>query len=267
MIYLALSIIAICAYFIGNVNFARIVAWKKRKQDITQKGSFNPGTMNMLRVYGFRLAFLTMLGEFMKGGIPALIAGFTLNHFFPGSYCVAYFIAGLFAVIGQAFPVFYKFKGGKGLAVCAGILTFTPLWWLGLILFVLNCTMLYYTDIASVATLAFITEMGIALSLLLGVFKKMPDPYWWVSIIILWVMILVVFVSHRKNIVRLIQGKENKSGFGTRIDNALAKRKEKKSKIQNAEKEIIVEENKETIEKSGEDVQITSEEEIEIDKK
>ena len=56
MIYLYFAIIVVVSYFIGSVNFARILAWKKRKQDITTKGSFNPGTMNMLRVYGFGIA-------------------------------------------------------------------------------------------------------------------------------------------------------------------------------------------------------------------
>ena len=127
MIYLYFTIIVVACYFIGNVNFARILSWKRRRQDITTKGSFNPGTMNMLRVYGLRIAIGTMILEFIKGGIPALICGLVMEHFFPGMFYIAFLVAGLSAVLGQIFPVIYGFKGGKGWATCAGFFFFSPL--------------------------------------------------------------------------------------------------------------------------------------------
>ncbi len=244
MIYLWLAITAICSYLIGNVNFARIIADKSQKEDITKKGSFNPGTMNMLRVYGFKTAFFTMIFEFIKGGIPAFIAGFTIGHFYPGIYHIAFFTAGLFAVLGQMYPVIYKFKGGKGLAVCAGIFTFSPLWWLGLILFAINFTILYYTDIASMCTLMFIGEMAIALSLYFGVFHYV-DPYSWITIIIIWVMVFFVFLSHKQNLVRLFQGKENKANFAEKFDKMI--KRKPKNKVQ-AEKEIVIDEKGKSVE-------------------
>lgn len=223
MIYLYLAIIVIVSYFIGNVNFARILAWKRRNQDITTKGSFNPGTMNMLRVYGFRIAFGTMILEFIKGGIPALISGIVIEHFFPGMFYIAFFTAGISAVIGQIFPVIYKFKGGKGLAACAGVFFFSPLWWVGIILFIFCFIELYLIDIGSVATLTFVTGMAIATTIYMTVFETVnlywiipfgrTLSYWWVALILMWAMIAIIFIAHRKNLYRLAHRCENRTNF------------------------------------------------------
>ena len=249
MIYLWFTIIVIACYFIGSVNFARILAWKRRNQDITTKGSHNPGTMNMLRVYGFKIAVATLILEFIKGGVPALIAGLVMEHFYPGMFYVAYLTAGLSATIGQIFPAIYKFKGGKGLGTCAGVLFFSPLWWIGIILFAVNWMVLYYTDYASVATLSFITELGIATTIYLTVFKTPSlyfalefanvDPYYWISIILLWTMIGLVFISHRKNIYRLIHKSENKANFKKSLK-SLFKKNGKEEEVENQATETEV---------------------------
>ena len=254
MIYLWLIIIAITCYFIGSVNFARILAWKRRNQDITTKGSHNPGTMNMLRVYGLKIAVATMILEFLKGGIPALISGLIIEHFFPGMYFVAFFVAGLSAVIGQIFPAIYKFKGGKGLATCAGVFFFTPLWWVGIIMFIIACLILYFTDIASVATLSFVAGMGIAMTIYLTAFTEVSlfwcynfvntSPYFWIAVILLWAMICMVFIAHRKNIGRLIKGNENKANFRKSIKREREEVIQEKKESAVIEKEIVIEEEK-----------------------
>ena len=244
MIYLWLSLIVIACYFIGSVNFARILAWKRRKQDITTKGSHNPGTMNMLRVYGLKIALATMILEFFKGGIPALIAGLVINHFYPGLFYVAFFTAGLSAVIGQIFPAIYKFKGGKGLATCAGVFFFSPLWWVGLIMFIIGLLILYFTDYASVATLTFISSMGIASTIYIVLFRSNPlywsiefahvNPYFWISLILVWLMVGIVFFAHRKNLYRLFHGIENKANFKSKFK----KNKEEKNEENQSDKTV-----------------------------
>ncbi len=255
MIYLGFAIIVIACYFIGSINFARILAWKKRKQDITTKGSFNPGTMNMLRVYGLRIALGTMILEFIKGGIPALICGLVMEHFYPGMFYIAFFTAGISAVIGQIFPAIYKFKGGKGLATCAGVFFFSPLWWVGVILFIICVLELYWIDIGSVATLTFVTGMGIATTIYLTVFETLKLywiipfgktlSYWWVALILMWAMIGIIYIAHRKNLYRLAHRKENKVNFKKSLSDFFHK-KDKQIEIEqnveeNPEVEIIIE--------------------------
>ena len=69
---LLLVLAAFVSYFIGTINFSKIIAWKARKKDITKIGSHNPGTMNMLRSFGFGLALLTFIGEIVKAGLTCL---------------------------------------------------------------------------------------------------------------------------------------------------------------------------------------------------
>jgi glycerol-3-phosphate acyltransferase PlsY len=255
MIYLYFAIIVVVSYFIGSVNFARILAWKKRKQDITTKGSFNPGTMNMLRVYGFGIALWTLILEFIKGGIPALISGLVMEHFFPGMFYIAYFVSGLSAVIGQIFPAIYKFKGGKGLGTCAGVFFFSPLWWVGIILFIICFIELYFINIASVVTLTYITLLGVATTIYMTVFETVKLyfiipfgrtlSYWWVALVLMWCMIAIVYIAHRKNFYRLVHGKENKINFKKNLSDFFHK-KDKKVEIeenveQKPEAEIVVE--------------------------
>ena len=245
MIALWFVIIIIVCYFIGSVNFARILAWKRHNQDITTKGSHNPGTMNMLRVYGIKIAIATMLLEFLKGGVPALLAGLIMNHYYPGIFYVAFLTAGLSAVVGQIFPAIYNFKGGKCLATCAGVFLFSPLWWLGLIFFVLGCIVLYITDYASVATLSFVCEMTIATTIYLALFDRVA-PYWWIAIILVWVMFALIFFAHRGNLVRLAHKRENKANFSKSLQKLFNKKSditiiEKEQEQEKPEKEIIIE--------------------------
>ena len=82
MIYLALAICVVVGYLIGSISFARIFSWAFAKKDITEVGSHNPGTMNMLRTRGFGEAILTLVMDAIKSGLPALIAYFVVNYFF-----------------------------------------------------------------------------------------------------------------------------------------------------------------------------------------
>lgn len=102
--------IAFVSYFIGTVNFSKIIAWYFRHKDITKVGSGNPGTMNMLRSFGLGLALSTFIAEVVKAGLTCFI----FQLLFP-QYPIVYFFSGLFVLLGYIFPVWSKFKGGKGL--------------------------------------------------------------------------------------------------------------------------------------------------------
>ncbi len=103
---------AVASYFLGSLNFAIIISGRTYKQDIRNFGSKNAGMTNMMRTYGRKAAGLTFLGDTMKAIVACLIGYALLGNL--GAY-----IAGTASVIGHMYPIFYKFKGGKGVVTAA----------------------------------------------------------------------------------------------------------------------------------------------------
>ena len=99
----------IVCYLIGSINFAYLVA-KYKKINIQEIGSGNPGSSNVLRALGRNYAIVVLLGDLFKGVLPFLLFGIQTESI----------IYGVMAVVGHCFPIFYKFKGGKGIAVLVG---------------------------------------------------------------------------------------------------------------------------------------------------
>jgi glycerol-3-phosphate acyltransferase PlsY len=118
-------LLIIFSYLMGNINFAIIIS-KLKKQDIRTMGSGNPGTLNMSRNFGLKIGLLTLVLDMLKGAIPTFL-GFILyqNCFFDGTaipvHVFSKVMCGFFAVVGHIFPVFMKFKGGKGIATKIGV--------------------------------------------------------------------------------------------------------------------------------------------------
>lgn len=244
MIYLWMSIIVVVCYMIGNINFARIFTWHIKKKDITKVGSGNPGMANVLRTQGFGLAILTMIFEFIKGGVPALIAGIIMEKYYPGMFYVANLTAGFSAMLGQIFPVIYKFKGGKGVAVFVGVFFFSPLWWVALILFALCFVIALFARYGAHINLPYVFIMSGAVTLYNifwgGVYwgPPAPSPYWWVAIIIVWVMFLTEIYTHRKNIGRILHRRENKIDLQASLKDFYGKISKKRLETPKTEKEL-----------------------------
>lgn len=108
-LFMLLSVILCVAagYLMGSVNAAIIISTKKYKSDIRTHGSGNAGMTNMFRTFGKTGGLLTLFGDLAKTLVPILLGYLFFSY--PGSY-----IAGLFVVLGHCFPIYYKFKGGKG---------------------------------------------------------------------------------------------------------------------------------------------------------
>ena len=109
-------LVVLLAYLMGSVSFAIVVSRVRGLADPRSYGSGNPGATNMLRVAGKRLAILTLIGDLLKGLLPILLAkllGFNLQQ-------QAWI--GLAAVIGHLYPLYFRFRGGKGVATAAGML-------------------------------------------------------------------------------------------------------------------------------------------------
>ncbi|MBQ8908790.1 MAG: glycerol-3-phosphate acyltransferase [Clostridia bacterium] len=223
---LMLFMVAVVSYFIGTINFAKIISWNARRKDITKIGSKNPGTMNMLRSHGFGLALATFACEVAKSGLTCLLFKllFTYTGFAPYSE-IAYFTAGLFMVIGYDFPCWSKFKGGKGVAVFAGVFLFSPLWYVAIGWFLICFVLLIIIDIGSV--ISFLYTAGLSIAFTIYAWFKFDMISAIVATSIIWVLYILMLVKHRANISRLIHGKENRVGFKDKLGKIFHKNKNK----------------------------------------
>ena len=123
-------IMAVIAYLIGSVNFSILISKKKAGFDIREKGSGNAGTTNMLRTVGKGAALITLILDILKGVVTVWISmfySFILYKLFSLNLNSAYLvqIAGIFVILGHTFPIYFEFKGGKGVATTLGILLVT----------------------------------------------------------------------------------------------------------------------------------------------
>ncbi len=202
-------------YLLGSFNFGLIISQKKYHDDIRTHGSGNAGTTNMLRTYGKKAAILTLLGDMAKAAVAVtlgyLIADGTVTITEAGEaparminhYGAA--IAGLFVMLGHMFPVFYKFKGGKGVATSAMvILMLSP------ISFVF-CFAIFVIIVVGTRYVSLGSCMGmIFYPIILKAFSGQQN---FVAQGMAVLMACLVVFMHRENLKRLAQGKESKLTF------------------------------------------------------
>jgi len=219
MIGLYFAIIILSCYLIGNINFAKIVVKIGKNEDITQKGSGNPGTMNVVRNYGIFMGFIVLVLEAVKAGVPAIICATLMKGY--GLYELVFFVAGASVILGQVFPVIYKFKGGKGIACMAGLFFFTPYWWIAIITFFVCAFLLYLIDYAFLASLSFVTIMSV--TTIIGLVRAEVNYLWIVIVLISLIWVFALF-NHRSNFARFLAKKENKTGFRHKVLMAFSKR-------------------------------------------
>lgn len=207
---IALILSIIVAYLIGSLNFAIIVSKGLKKDDVRKYGSGNAGMTNVLRVFGKGPAALTLLGDFSKG-IVAILLSRLLFFLLCGNtdqLIVFEYIVGLFALAGHSYPVFYKFKGGKGVLVSAGVvLLLSPI--PVLIAIVVFIIVVAISKIVSLASISACVSAPIA-SFVLG--KIAGDEDVVVKTIMVTVFCAIIIGMHWQNIGRLIKGEENKFG-------------------------------------------------------
>ena len=211
-------IMAIIAYLIGSINFSILISKKKAGFDIREKGSGNAGTTNMLRTLGKKAAAITLILDILKGVITicfSMLYGVILYRIFNINLNSAFLvqIAGIFVILGHTFPIYFGFKGGKGVATTLGILLVTN-WHIGLICLVFALVLIILTKMVSVGALG-----AAILFPVLTVFSDQisfinPGNYIIYSIIIT----LIVCFNHRTNIQRLFAGTENKISFKNKIN-------------------------------------------------
>lgn len=213
MDYIFITELIVCfivSYLIGSISFGYIVG-KESGVDIRDEGSGNIGTTNALRTLGVKAGLVTFVGDFFKALIPVcvirVISGNVLSDTTDMTYLVT-IIAGIGAVLGHNFPFWMGFKGGKGIAVTAGVtvaIAFNhPLYWVGaLLLFIVIVIITKYVSLASLCVPAW------AVPVYTLAFQR-DNEYFVVALIISLLYTLLAFVKHASNIKRLINGTENK---------------------------------------------------------
>ena len=130
-------IIAVIAYAIGSINFSVLISKKIAGFDVREKGSGNAGSTNVLRAVGIKAAVITLICDILKGIVAILIAVLIGNIVGNTDRALLVQIAGILVVIGHTFPIFFQFKGGKGVATSLGVLLITN-WKIGLICLTYN---------------------------------------------------------------------------------------------------------------------------------
>jgi len=199
------------AYIMGSIPFGIIIS-KKKGIDPRQRGSKNIGATNVLRTVGKTPALLTLIGDILKGAIPVLICRVVVGYIsHQGDAAPVYRdealwegIVGVMAILGHVYPVFLKFKGGKGVATAIGVfISYTPLSTIFTILvwLLVAVTTRYSSLSAIVASLSlpfFILFFdGFSIKIYFGIFIAM-----------------LIIYRHGENIKRLIRGTEHRFGKG-----------------------------------------------------
>ena len=202
-------VVAIIAYLIGSINFSVIFSKKMAGFDVREKGSGNAGTTNMLRSVGKKAAAITLICDILKGVVAILIAMFVAWAFKVENAALLVQIAGIAVVLGHTFPIFFGFKGGKGVATSLGILIMSN-WQIGLICLVFGVVLIALTRMVSLGSCAAAVLFPV-LTLFINenYIVSQGSSYLIYSII----LAVIVLFNHRSNIKRILSGKENKISF------------------------------------------------------
>lgn len=205
MLMAGIVLCALVGYLFGSLNFALILSGRLYKDDIRNHGSKNAGTTNMMRTYGSKAALFTILGDMLKAVLAVIVGNLLMGVYFGG------YTAALACVLGHVFPVFYGFKGGKGVATAAAaILVLNPLAFLCVIaVFVLCVVCTRYVSLGSVLAaavfplLTFYTCFG----------NKTISSGSGYAFLCAFAMAVIVIVKHHTNLSRLAHGTESKFAF------------------------------------------------------
>ncbi len=197
IVFVPLALALLAAYVVGSIDFAVIIG-RMHGVDIHEVGSGNPGTSNVLRTLGKGPAIMVLLGDTLKGVIGAAMGWVASGDANPLGPWV--FAAGLAAVIGHCYPVFHKFRGGKGVATGFGVLIFT----MPLVAVIVGLSWAILTKITKTASV----------SSMIVVSGTIPLAFWQGVSGMAWVWLLatiaLVVWRHKANIQRMARGTEEK---------------------------------------------------------
>jgi len=198
MINILVIITLIVAYLLGNIS-PSIILGKKYGIDIKSQGSGNAGTTNALRVLGKKAGIITFAGDILKGVVAVILGRYV------GGETIA-MVCGLLAFCGHVWPVFFKFKGGKGVATAFGaIIAVNPV--MGAVVGGMMVTIVLITKRVSAGSVI----CSLVFPFIANIYN--PEYLWWTLI-----MGVTMLYKHKENINRLIKGEEPRMNFKKRRD-------------------------------------------------
>lgn len=208
MIILWLAVAAILSYLIGSLNYSIITSEVFAGIDIRSKGSGNAGSTNMLRSFGWKAGVITLLTDFMKAFVATLATRLLFTMYLPAYATLGTAVSGFFCALGHCFPLYFGFKGGKGVAVGAIMILMTDprCFAFALAAFLVSVLLTRYVSLGS--TMGAVS-FPISYALILGL-DSTKSIVTFVFTVVLTVMVLVL---HRKNFVRIFKGTESKLTF------------------------------------------------------
>jgi len=189
-------IYALAGYLVGSVSTAIITCKLMGLEDPRSVGSNNPGATNVLRHGGKKAAIITLIGDVLKGLIPVIV----VSMIEPAAAAIA--VTGLGAFLGHVFPVYYGFKGGKGVATYYGVLLGFS-WLAGIAALVIWLLTAFISKISSLSALV----SALSAPFILWHLSHSPE-----LTIILGLMTALLFWRHRSNVRNIIDGKEHRIG-------------------------------------------------------
>jgi glycerol-3-phosphate acyltransferase PlsY len=201
MITLFLVIIAIVSYALGSVNGAIISSKYIFRKDIREFGSKNAGLTNFYRTFGGAGIALVIGTDVLKSVLAVLVGGWLLG--IEGYPFIGQMFAGFCLILGHMFPVFYGFRGGKGI-LCTGVLLLIADWRIGLLAWTVFIIVLVFTRYVSLASIS-----GTVAALLGFILMHRGIP-----LVLFLLIALLIIGKHKDNIIRLINGKESKLKIG-----------------------------------------------------
>jgi len=201
----AYIILGILGYALGSISFSVIFSKKFAGFDVREKGSKNAGTTNVLRTVGKGVAALTLICDVLKGVIAVLLASLAYKIWNDIDLTLAKTVAGFMAIVGHTFPVYFGFRGGKGVATSLGVLLMLN-WKIGLFCLVVALIAMIITKMVSVGSI-----IAAILYPILVIFWQEGNTM--ATIIFSFLIAGLVIFNHRSNVKRLLTGTENKIDF------------------------------------------------------
>ncbi len=205
-------LIILLAYLLGSIPFGLIVARLFGVTDIRLVGSGNIGATNVMRMTGVFPGILVTVMDIGKGTLAVMLAG-SFGGYLLGELEYLKLAAGLFAILGHIFPIFLKFKGGKGINTALGVfitlLTLPTL--IGIILFILSVVITKFVSLGSILG-------SLSLPITVFIFKMLnPGQYHTVYLPVTIIFAVLAVFTHRANIKRLINGTENRFSLHSKV--------------------------------------------------
>lgn len=207
-ICLSIILISVVSYLLGSISSAVILSKLIFKKDIRSEGSGNAGATNMLRTHGIKMGVFTLVFDLLKGVIAVLLGklllGYTQNDYL---LLALPLLGGLFAVLGHNFPLYFGFRGGKGVATSLGVVLAIN-WKVALLVAIIALLIMATTKFVSLgsitaAVLFFIFDLSYMLT---------SHTFYLPELIFAGIISALLIIRHKENIKRLLAGTENKLG-------------------------------------------------------